>query len=114
MNSSFWRLKSGIAARSVCALACAMACAIAAAQMPGAAGGMTPQGEQAPATGSMPGNPDALPGPQGNATPSFADQSFVRKTLQDDEAQIEMGQLAAQKSPSADVKQFGEKMAQIH
>jgi len=34
--------------------------------------------------------------------------------MEDDMAQEQMGQLAAQKSQSDDVKQFGEKMAQIH
>jgi putative membrane protein len=57
--------------------------------------------------GTMPANPD-------DGAKSFADQSFVRKTLEDDAAQVQMGQLAAQKSSSDDVKQFGENMAQIH
>ena len=61
--------------------------------------------------GSLQGN---LPGVQNNSMPSYADQSFVRKTLEDNQAQVQMGQLAAQKSSSDDVKQFGEKMAQIH
>lgn len=50
----------------------------------------------------------------GNPTQSFADQSFVHKTLEDNVAQEQMGQLAAQKSQSDDVKQFGQKMADIH
>jgi hypothetical protein len=34
-----------------------------------------------------PGNPtDNLPGVQGNSMPSFADQAFVRKTLEDNQA----------------------------
>jgi putative membrane protein len=58
----------------------------------------------------MPDNSSAGPGnPQ-----SYADSSFIHKTLEDDVAQEQMGQLAAQKSQSDDVKQFGEKMAQIH
>ena len=83
----------------------------------GAPGGQIPQGEQSPpgAQGNAPVGPDgSLPGAQGTATPSFADQAFVRKTLEDNQAQVQMGQLAAQKSSSADVKQFGEKMADIH
>ncbi len=42
------------------------------------------------------------------------DQSFVRKTMEDDEAQVQIGQMAQQKSTSDDVKQFGAKMADIH
>jgi putative membrane protein len=74
---------------------------------------------------SQPGQPNSPtnPGMPGSTMPeagdasnpqSFADQSFLRKTLEDSVAQQQMGQLAAQKSPSNDVKQFGEKMAQIH
>jgi putative membrane protein len=87
------------------------------AQMPGG-GGQTP-GQQSPAPGqqNVPGNAgENMPGAQNNtqAQPSIVDQSFVRKTLEDSQAQVQMGQLAAQKSTSDDVKQFGEKMAQIH
>ncbi|HEY1805591.1 MAG TPA: DUF4142 domain-containing protein [Terracidiphilus sp.] len=101
------------------ALMCSgLVCVGAMAQMgqtPGGSGGTAPQGEQSttPGQGNSPTGPE-LPGAQGNATPSFADQSFVRKTLEDNQAQVEMGQLAAQKSSSADVKQFGQKMADIH
>jgi putative membrane protein len=88
------------------------------AQMPGGSGGQMTPGQQT----LMPGQPNApgnnpqqnLPGMDGNSMASFADQSFVRKTLEDNQAQVQMGQLAAQKSSSADVKQFGEKMAEIH
>jgi putative membrane protein len=112
MNS--WRLSKAAAISTVVAL---MMCMGAMAQMPGGGGAHVPQGEQGPPTGPTngPGNPtDNLPGVQRNSMPSFADQAFVRKTLEDNQAQVQMGQLAAQKSTSADVKQFGEKMAQIH
>ena len=63
----------------------------------------------------MPDSPGTMPGAMDPSNPqSFADQSFLRKTLEDDAAQIQMGQLAAQKSTSGDVQQFGQKMAQIH
>jgi putative membrane protein len=39
---------------------------------------------------------------------------FVKDMLQGDEAQVQMSNLAQQKSPSDDVKQFGQKMVQIH
>ena len=88
------------------------------AQQPGG-GGQSPSG-QAPTPGqSAPTSPSAaepgMPGAQDNNAPqSYADQSFIRKTMEDNMAQEQMGQLAAQKSQSDDVKQFGEKMAQIH
>ncbi len=54
------------------------------------------------------------PGDNNNTAQGFADQSFLKKTLEDNVAQVQMGQLAQQKSSSDDVKQFGQKMAQIH
>jgi putative membrane protein len=95
------------------AAAVTLAGAVALAQQP--SGGAPPSGGQQPQQGppqqSMPENPSAT---QGNPAQSMADQSFIHKTLEDDVAQEQMGQLAAQKSQSDDVKQFGEKMAQIH
>jgi len=56
-----------------------------------------------------------MPGTTDSSNPqSFADQSFLRKALEDNAAEVQMGQLAAQKSTSGDVQQFGQKMAQIH
>ena len=103
------------------------ACGAAAAQQqPGGSGGTANQpgnepGQQQP----MPGQQASPNGPGGpgtgmagvgedNSAQSFADQSFLRKTMEDSVAQVQMGQLAAQKSSSDDVKQFGQKMAQIH
>lgn len=112
MNS--WRLSKKTPIGAAVAL---LACAFSMAQMPGGGGQMP--GQQTPTLGqeNVPGNPgENVPGAQNNtqAQPSIADQSFVRKTLEDSQAQVQMGQLAAQKSTSDDVKQFGEKMAQIH
>jgi len=96
------------------AVAVLLAGAIALAQAPG--GGMQNPGglntaPQAPAlpSRSTPAMPSATENPQ-----SFGDMDFLHKTLEDDLAQEQMGQLAQQKSQSDDVKQFGEKMAQIH
>ena len=87
---------------------------VAIAQQPGG-GGQSPSGQAPPPGQTMPNSPAAnQPGVQDNSTQSFADQAFIRKTMEDDMAQEQMGQLAAQKSQSDDVKQFGEKMAQIH
>lgn len=76
-------------------------------------------GQQSPVPGQPSGPVTPTPGGditgmQNNApTPSFADQAFLRKVLEDDVAQEQMGQLAAQKSSSGDVKDFGQKMAQM-
>jgi putative membrane protein len=44
----------------------------------------------------------------------MADQSFVRKTMENDGAQVRLSQLAEQKSSSADVKQFSQQMVKVH
>jgi putative membrane protein len=42
------------------------------------------------------------------------DQEFVRKALEGGAAEVQLGQLAQQRSQSDDVKQFGQKMVQDH
>jgi putative membrane protein len=77
-------------------------------QMPGQ---QTP-GETAPNSPGMPGAPGNS---GGDSTPqTYVDQSFLHNTFESNLAQVKMGQLAAQKSQSDDVKQFGQKMVQIH
>lgn len=110
MNS--WRFSRGAAIAA--AAAALMMCGGAMAQMASGAGGQMPQGQQSTAV-QQPSGPGPLDGNlPGAQMPSFADQSFLRKTLEDNQAQVQMGQLAEQKSSSTDVKQFGEKMAQVH
>jgi putative membrane protein len=97
------------------------------AQNDGSGSGMgsSPSQQQPPPGQGQPGQPgsptspgmgnDQAPGSAAQSSPqNYADQSFLRKTLEDSVAQVQMGQLAAQKSSSDDVKQFGQKMAQIH
>jgi putative membrane protein len=106
------------------ATATLLACTVAIAQQPGGAGSGMGGGQsgQSPSNQPMPGQttpgmtPDAgMPNMPGNANqPSMVDQSFVHKTMEDDAAQVQIGQLAQQKSTSDDVKQFGAKMADIH
>jgi putative membrane protein len=88
--------------------------AIAVAQQPGGAGTnpSSPSTQQPTAPGqTMPGAQSGMPD---NSAQSYGDQAFLRKTLEDNVAQEQMGQMASQKSQSDDVKQFGQKMAQIH
>jgi putative membrane protein len=93
-----------------------LAGAVAMAQQPGGSG-TSPSSPSSPST-QQPTPPGAtMPGNSGmpdTSSQSYGDQSFLRKTLEDDVAQEQMGQLAAQKSQSDDVKQFGQKMVQIH
>lgn len=93
-----------------------LAGALAMAQVPPPPG-QNPTNQQPGAPGqAAPNSPETtMPGMTDNSNPqSFADQSFLRKTLEDNAAEVQMGQLAAQKSTSGDVQQFGQKMAQIH
>ncbi len=74
--------------------------------------GQTTPGETAPNSPGMtgaPGNPGGDNIPQ-----TYVDRNFLHKTFENSLAQVKMGQLAAQKSQSDDVKQFGQKMVQIH
>ncbi len=48
------------------------------------------------------------------ATPNVADQAFVEDTLKGNDAQVQMSQLAQQKASSGDVKEFSQRMIQIH
>jgi putative membrane protein len=50
----------------------------------------------------------------GPSTPNYADQSFVEDTLKGNDAQVQMSQLAQQKATSGDVKEFSQRMVQIH
>ncbi len=81
-------------------------------------GGMGQQPEQPqPQPGQQPGQqPGAQPnypntGPMGNA-PSIGDQAFVRSVMESDVAEVQLGQLAQEKSQSDDVKQFGQRMVE--
>ncbi len=56
---------------------------------------------------------EGLPAAGASIPLTFDDQMFLRKTLQNGKVQVEMARLAALKSPSEDVKQYGKKMAQI-
>ena len=61
-----------------------------------------PSMEGSPMTGSGEPNPQQM-----------ADQAFVKDTFENDMAQVQMSQLAQQKSPSNDVKRFSQQMAQV-
>ena len=56
------------------------------------------------------------PTDSGNAptAQNFSDQAFVSKALEGGDAEVQLGQLAEQKSQSQDVKQFAQKMVNDH
>jgi putative membrane protein len=83
------------------------------AQAPGGGSpGMPQQPSQQPAQPSMPSQtPEA--GPSSSAQ-SMADQSFISEAMQGNMAEVQLAQLAQQKSQSQDVKQFAQKLANDH
>ncbi len=76
----------------------------------------------APQQPTMPGQqPQASPGMGSPESPgtaptgqNFSDQAFVAKALAGGDAEVQLGQLAEQKSQSQDVKQFAQKMVSDH
>ena len=98
----------------LCSASTLLISAIAVAQyQPGGAGQQQPnmpnqQQPVTPSTGTM--GPDSSLANQ-QAT---ADQAFVRKALEGGAVEVQLGQLAQQKSQSEDVKQFGQKMVEDH
>jgi putative membrane protein len=85
--------------------------AAASAQVQGSPGGMqqptSPSAQSA--AGTSPTATDTTSNPQ-----AADDRDFVRKALEGGEAEVQLGQLAAQKAQSDDVKQFAQKMVQDH
>jgi putative membrane protein len=82
--------------------------------MPGGGGG----GMQQPTPGTAPGYPGSQPMPGANAggspgmQPSMADQAFIRQMFESDAVEVQLGQMAQEKSQSDDVKQFAQKMVE--
>jgi putative membrane protein len=85
-------------------------------QTPGGGGQQTSPNQQ-PMPGAQ-GNPQSpstgLPEGNQGAQTAYGDQTFVLDVLEGDDAQVQMSQLATEKSASPDVKQFGQKMVEIH
>src|SRR6266567_3657761 len=98
----------------VCSAAALLAGVTALAQAPGSPGGQQPSmpSQTNPNSQQAPG----VPSSEGTATTAqdFSDKAFVKKALEGGVADVQLGQLAQQKSQSADVKQFGQKMVQEH
>jgi len=61
--------------------------------------------------------PNETTTPAGNGQPSMANMAvsaFIRSVFENDEAQVQMSQLAQQKAAGDDVKQFSEQMVNVH
>ena len=102
------RICSRILLCSASALLASMT-AIAQSQ-PGGAGQQPMPNQQTPSPGMGSPGTDTSSGNQ----QALVDQSFVRKALEGGAAEVQLGQLAQQKSQSDDVKQFGQKMVEDH
>ncbi len=103
--SKLWLLSAGILLSGIVAIAQVQP------------GGM-PGGSQQPNPGTSPGMPGEEPmpgtmtGPSAGIQPSMADQAFIRQMFQSDAVEMQLGQMAQEKSQSDDVKQFAEKMVE--
>jgi len=93
-----------------CSASTLLASAMAVAQSPSGSAGQPQQ--------NMPNQQSGIPSQGGIGSDAsqqaMADQVFVRKALEGGAAEVQLGQLAQQKSQSEDVKQFGQKMIDDH
>ena len=88
--------------------------ALAVAQMP-------PSGSPQPSAGQTPQQP-TTPGSQGSGaypgtaptSQDFGEKTFISKGLEGDQSEMQMGQLAEQKSQSNDVKQLAQRLVNDH
>ena len=96
-------------------LALALTAAAASAQSPQAPQAQQPQqpstAAQQGTQPSLANTPDAATAP---SSPNYADVSFVEDTLKNNDTQVQLSQLAQQKAQSGDVKDFSQKMIQVH
>jgi putative membrane protein len=100
-----------IAITCVALLSVAPAMAQMAQQNPGAQNPGSPGGQRTPGAG----DPMAAPGDAaGQTNNQMMEKEFVKKALQGGMAEVQLGQLALQKSSNDDVKQFAQKMVDDH
>ncbi len=97
----------------LCAAPALFLCATLVAQGPPSGGGgqQPSQPSQPPSSSQMPSASAPGAAQQGQ---DFGDQAFVAKALEGNAAEVQLGQLAEQKSQSNDVKQFAQKMVSEH
>lgn len=99
------------------AVAAALCCSPMLAQAPGSGGGQMQQPNQ-PGAANSPSSMDQQQqqqtGTSGMNTGPAVDKAFVKKALEGNIAEIEMGKLALQKSNDDQVKQFAQRMVDDH
>jgi putative membrane protein len=90
-----------------------LAGAVAFAQTPGGQQPSMPSQQPLHPTSSTVGAPGSYPGdaPTGQ---DFGSRMFVSKAMEGDQSEVQLGQLALQKSQSNDVKQLAQKLASDH
>ena len=82
-------------------------------QMPPSGGQQPGAGQQPPQPGQQPGMPGQGPGAYPGSAPTgedFTEKAFVSRALEGDNTEVQLGQLAEQKSQSSDVKQLAQKL----
>lgn len=77
---------------------------------------MSPAGQQTPSQPAIPNTaaPGAYPGIGPSQQQDYGAQSFVTRAMQGNDAEIKLAQMAQEKSQSADVKQYAQKLASEH
>lgn len=80
----------------------------------GAAAQDTAQPADASGNGQNPASAGTAAGGGASAAVSAADRNFVMKAAQGGLAEVQLGQLAAEKASNEDVKKFGQRMADDH
>jgi putative membrane protein len=65
-------------------------------------------------TNPTPNGPGTYPGTAPTSAQDFGERAFVSKAMEGGMAEVQLGQLAEQKSQSNDVKQFAQKMVNDH
>jgi len=101
----------------MCSGAALLAGVVALAQAPGSQQPSMPGQQQQSPTNPSAGNTGAGPGAYPGTAPTgqdFSERAFVSKALEGGETEVQLGQLAQQKSQSNDVKQFAQKMVSDH
>ncbi len=112
-------IKSRISSRILICSAAALLMSVTVFAQVAPGGGQQPMpGQQPGAPGQTPTNPNmGVPGATPGTAPTaqeFGEKMFVSKALAGDDAEVQLGQLAQQKSQSNDVKQFAQKMVSDH
>ena len=101
------------------AVAAALCCSPMLAQAPGGGGGGQMEQPNQSGAGNSPSSMDqqqqmATSGANGMNTGPAVDKAFVKKALEGNIGEIEMGKLALQKSSDDQVKQFAQRMVDDH